>query len=217
MRLAGAVTVALTSFPLPVYYLQPHLFLPVSYAEYTQLFTSTSLLFASSNSPISTSTFIITQCIHARHDSQLEARRKSRETTATATATATATVTKGMAPPPNTRPKKKIAPELTTQEQSGSKRYLVLADEHDCTLFSCMDIHENSETRALQILEIHLDASKQDKFVEFRLALALTGLHPRHDGTNPHNYRTIKIVVKGNVLFTRYRYHLTSPAMSHRR
>jgi hypothetical protein len=70
------------------------------------------------------------------------------------------------------------------------------------------------DLRATKILEIHLDASKMDDFTEYRFATALTELHPRSDGTNPHGLHTIKFVVKGNILFTRYTYHLTSSVMS---
>jgi hypothetical protein len=118
-----------------------------------------------------------------------------------------------MAPPQNTHARRRIAP--TAQEPSGSKTHYKLADENDCVIFSCMANHEEANLRAVKVLEVHLDASKLDEFIEFRLATALTTLHPRVGGINPHNLQVIKLIVKGGLLFTRYSYHLSSPAMSH--
>jgi hypothetical protein len=89
--------------------------------------------------------------------------------------------------------------------------HIVLEDAADSRLFlSLMQIGDRCQVR---ILEIHLDASKLDEFGELRLAMALGSLHPNHDGTNPHQLKAIKILVKGNVLYTRYSYHLASPAL----
>jgi uncharacterized protein YbjQ (UPF0145 family) len=61
---------------------------------------------------------------------------------------------------------------------------------------------------------VHPDASKLNAYTEHRFALALNELHPHRDDTNSHDVQTIRIVVKGNLLFTRYNYHLVSPTLS---
>jgi hypothetical protein len=43
----------------------------------------------------------------------------------------------------------------------------------------------------------------------------LLQLHLRQDGLNPHSLKAIKLVLKDSLLFTRYSYQLSSPAMSH--
>ena len=75
--------------------------------------------------------------------------------------------------------------------------------------------HNRTDLRTIQILEIHLDTTNLDEFTELRLALALAEFQPRHDGANPHDLQAIRLVVKSNLLFTRYCYHLASPVLSH--
>jgi hypothetical protein len=72
-----------------------------------------------------------------------------------------------------------------------------------------------ADLRSIKILEVHLDATKLDEFTELRHAPALAEFQPRHDGANPHDLQAICLVVKGNLLFMRYSYHLASPVMSH--
>jgi hypothetical protein len=89
--------------------------------------------------------------------------------------------------------------------------HIILEHAADSRLF--LSLMQLGDRCRVHILEIHLDTSKLDEFGELRLAMALDSLHPSHDGMNPHQLKAIKILVKGNVLYTRYSYHLASPAL----
>lgn len=92
--------------------------------------------------------------------------------------------------------------------------HLILADEDECRAFFYRSYQQTTFLHNIRSLEVHLDASKLDEYAEYRFAAALTKLHPRPKGTNPHNLQTIRLVVKGNLLFARYSYHLVSPKTS---
>lgn len=92
--------------------------------------------------------------------------------------------------------------------------HFVLAGEKDCKVFVHMMSYPGANLHAVRMLEIHFDATKLDEFAEYRFSLVLNGLQPLSNGTNPHNLKAIRLVIKGNVLFTRYSYHLASPALS---
>ncbi|KAH7091105.1 hypothetical protein FB567DRAFT_424729, partial [Paraphoma chrysanthemicola] len=90
----------------------------------------------------------------------------------------------------------------------------VLVNATDCDLFTNFVELAGGLDPQIRILEIHLDAGKVDDLYDFHLAVALTALHPRNDGETPHRLLAIKVVLKGTYLYTRYAYHLASPALS---
>jgi hypothetical protein len=92
--------------------------------------------------------------------------------------------------------------------------HVVLQNETACDNFLSKINDAHVDLRDLKTLEVHLDASKLNAYTEHRFALALNKLHPHRDGTNSHDVQTTRIVVKGNLLFTRYNYHLVSPTLS---
>ncbi|ORY13287.1 hypothetical protein BCR34DRAFT_273136 [Clohesyomyces aquaticus] len=77
-----------------------------------------------------------------------------------------------------------------------------------------MQIALHGNITPIQHLEIHLNANALDSFADDILAIALNSFHPDEDGNNPHNLTSIKIAVKGQMLFTQHSYHLISPAVS---
>lgn len=99
----------------------------------------------------------------------------------------------------------------TTSESPQQDSPVVLASEMDNNFFFFMSHYPKTDMRAIRNLEVHIEATKMDEYADYRLALALNELHPRADGTNPHMIQTIKVVVNGNLLVTRYHYHITSP------
>jgi len=106
-----------------------------------------------------------------------------------------------------------------TQEPEVSKRlctpdHTILRDVNDFKLFAA-SIQENNGVPARQcVLEIHLDASKNDEYADLHLSIALNQLHPKPNGTNPHHFEMIRLVIEGQWLYTRYNYNLASPALS---
>lgn len=68
----------------------------------------------------------------------------------------------------------------------------------------------------IRSIEIHLDARLHNEYVDDKLAIALAAFHPSstYSPLSPHNLQLIKIVLSGDVLFTRHTYHLVSPAVS---
>jgi len=104
------------------------------------------------------------------------------------------------------------APPKPAREPSPS--HIILEDEKDARIFIAHVERAGHVPARNRILETHLNASNADEVKNFYLALALQTLHPRTDGTNPHQFEAIKLVVKGMALYTRYSYHLASPASS---
>jgi hypothetical protein len=122
-------------------------------------------------------------------------------------------------PAPGKRPTRKTNATQLPVTKLGSQKetsltHVLLRDTDDVDAFAALVHNVGHVPNHNHILEIHVDASKSEEYDELRLAVALQSLHPKSDGTNPHRFRAIKIVVKGNVLYTRYRYHLASPATS---
>ncbi|KAF1916101.1 hypothetical protein BDU57DRAFT_216866 [Ampelomyces quisqualis] len=99
-------------------------------------------------------------------------------------------------------------------ERSRLLDHTILQSLGDIELFISLFEKEGSVPKQYRILEIHLDASKPDEYADYRIAMALNLLHPRLDGTNPHSYQAMKLVMKGKFLYTRYSYKLASPAVS---
>ncbi|KAF2244605.1 hypothetical protein BU26DRAFT_82319 [Trematosphaeria pertusa] len=93
--------------------------------------------------------------------------------------------------------------------------HIIIASDADRNLFLKLATYPNDAKERIRILELHLDAEEMDAYQEDKLAMALNEFHPRPDGTNPHNLDGVKIVVFGRTLFTRYNYHLVSPAVSY--
>ncbi|KAH5615430.1 hypothetical protein HBI45_023430 [Parastagonospora nodorum] len=127
--------------------------------------------------------------------------------------------------PVQKRKRKTISQAVTTakssptQEPKVSKRLCppistILRNVKDYKLFVA-SIQENNGVPAQQrFLEIHLDASNNDEYVDLHLIITLNQLHPRPDGTNPHHFETIRLVIEGEWLYTRYNYNLASPALT---
>jgi hypothetical protein len=105
------------------------------------------------------------------------------------------------------------APKASGRPES-SLDHIVLVNKEDCEIFTTLVQLAGGVPHQNRILEIQLEAGKSDELFDFHLALALHSLHPRNDGTNTHRLRAIKIMVKGTILYTRYSYHLASPAWS---
>jgi hypothetical protein len=99
-------------------------------------------------------------------------------------------------------------------DRSRSVDHTVLLSSGDIELFTSLLEQEGYIPRRYHTLEVHLDTNKRDEYADYGLAVALNLLHPRPDGTNPHSYRAMKLVVKGKFLYTRYSYKLVSPAVS---
>lgn len=104
--------------------------------------------------------------------------------------------------------------ELEVSKRLCPPRHTVLRGVKDFKLFVA-SVQENNGVSAQQrVMEIHLDASKNDEYADIHLSMALNQLHPRLDGTNLHHFETIRLVVEGEWLYTRYNYNLASPALS---
>jgi hypothetical protein len=106
-----------------------------------------------------------------------------------------------------------------TQEPTVSKRLCppnptVLRDVKGYKLFVASIQKNNGVPAQQRVLNIYLDASKNDEYVDLHLAIALNQLHPMPDGTNPHHFKTIRLVIEGEWLYTRYSYNLASPALT---
>ncbi|KAH8724489.1 hypothetical protein GQ44DRAFT_727844 [Phaeosphaeriaceae sp. PMI808] len=94
------------------------------------------------------------------------------------------------------------------------KENLVLRDLRDVDFLTSLVQKAGAVPNNYPVLEIHLDASRYDEFTDYRLSVALKALHPLYNGINPHHFRSINLVMKGNVLYTRYHYYLATPALS---
>lgn len=116
--------------------------------------------------------------------------------------------------PLKSQPEQKLKATLSFKTP-GEFDHVVLKDEADCNEFLSKTDESEAYLRDMKTLEVHLDASKMVAFTEDRFALALNKLHPRPgDATNPHDLQTIRLVIKGNIVLTRYSYHLISPVLS---
>ncbi|KAI4644308.1 hypothetical protein J4E93_006208 [Alternaria ventricosa] len=116
--------------------------------------------------------------------------------------------------PPVSQPKPKSKPTVPFKIP-GEFDHVVLKDEADCNDYISKTDESEAYLRDMKTLEVHLDTSKLVAYTEDRFAIVLNKLHPRPDDTiNPHDLQTIRIVVKGNILLTRYSYHLISPFQS---
>ncbi|KAI4611714.1 hypothetical protein J4E83_007964 [Alternaria metachromatica] len=115
-------------------------------------------------------------------------------------------------PVPKPKQKSKPIPSLKTP---GEFDHVVLKDEAGCKDFLIKADGSEEYLRDMKTLEVHLDTTKLFAYTEDRFAMALNKLHPRGDNaTNPHDLQTLLLVVKGNILLTRYSYHLISPHLS---
>ena len=116
--------------------------------------------------------------------------------------------------PPVSKPKQKSNPILSLKTP-GEFDHVVLKDEADCNDYFTKADGSEEYLRDMKTLEVHLDTTKLFAYMEDRFAMALNKLHPRGDNaTNPHDLQTLTLVVKGNILLTRYSYHLISPLLS---
>jgi hypothetical protein len=102
----------------------------------------------------------------------------------------------------------------TERSSSRSMEHTVLQSLEDIEPFVSSLEQAGNVSSQYRVLVIHLDASKRDHYADDRLAVTLNLLRPRPDGTNAHSYQAMKLVVKGNFLYTRYSYKLISPAVS---
>jgi hypothetical protein len=92
--------------------------------------------------------------------------------------------------------------------------HIVIADATDSQMLTSLLRFSDSSPSQNRILKTLLDASMADEGDDFHLATALNTLHPHPNGSNSHNLQAMKLVVKGNVLYTRYTYYLASPALT---
>jgi len=116
--------------------------------------------------------------------------------------------------PPVSKPKQKSKPILSLKTP-GESDHVILKDEAGCNDFLTKADGSEDYLRDMKTLEVHLDTTKLFAYTEDRFAMALNKLHPRADNaTNPHDLQTLLLVVKGNILLTRYSYHLISPHLS---
>lgn len=109
-------------------------------------------------------------------------------------------------------PGKKQPP--TSSRQLTRLDHIILEGVNDSKVFLDMFYWPDVDLTRIRVLEVHLNATKPDEYADYRLTRVLNELQPNADGTNPHNLHAVKLVVKGNVLYTRYSYSLASPAMS---
>ena len=116
-------------------------------------------------------------------------------------------------PSPELLPTKRTRRSKTSSNSPLRRDHIILSNASDCEAFSSVANRPDHHLRDIRILDIHLDTGKPDDFVDYRLAVALTELHPYSDGINPHNIQILRLVVKGALLVTRYSYHLSSPAL----
>jgi len=115
---------------------------------------------------------------------------------------------------PISKPKQKSKPILSLKTP-GESDHVVLKDEAGCNNFLAKADGSEEYLQDIKTLEVHLDTTKLFAYTEDRFAMALNKLHPRVDhATNPHELQTLTLVVKGNILLTRYSYHLISPFLS---
>ncbi|KAI4659069.1 uncharacterized protein J4E78_005493 [Alternaria triticimaculans] len=115
---------------------------------------------------------------------------------------------------PISKPKQKSKPNLPLKTP-GESDHVVLKDEADCSNFLTKADGSEEYLRDMKILEVHLDTTKLFGYTEDRFAMAFNKLHPRGDNaTNPQDLQTLRLVIKGNILLTRYSYHLISPFSS---
>ncbi|KAI4605083.1 hypothetical protein J4E80_010766 [Alternaria sp. BMP 0032] len=116
--------------------------------------------------------------------------------------------------PPVSKPKQKSKPILSLQTP-GEFDHVILKDEADCNDYLTKADGSDAYLQNMKTLEVHLDTTKLFAHTEDRFAMALNKLHPRADNaTDPHDLETLRLVVKGNILLTRYSYHLISPFSS---
>jgi hypothetical protein len=112
------------------------------------------------------------------------------------------------------QPEKESSPVLKLK-LPGELDRVVLKDKAEYDDFISTANESPAFLRHMKTLEIHIDTNNLVGYTEDRLALALNILHPRaDDGSNPHDLQTLQIVVTGNLLLTRYGYHLVSPVLS---
>ncbi|KAI4710488.1 hypothetical protein J4E89_004943 [Alternaria sp. Ai002NY15] len=115
---------------------------------------------------------------------------------------------------PISKPEQKSKPILSLKTP-GASDHVVLKDEAGCNDFLTKADGSEDYLRDMKTLEVHLDTTKLFAYTEDRFAMVLNKLHPRGDNaTNPHDLQTLLLVVKGNILLTRYSYHLISPFSS---
>ena len=115
---------------------------------------------------------------------------------------------------PTSKPKQKSKPVLSLKTP-GEFDHVILRDEAGCNEFLTKADGSEDYLRDIKTLEVHLDTPKLFAYTEDRFAMALNKLHARPDNaTNPHDLQTLRLVVKGNILLTRYSYHLISPVLS---
>lgn len=92
---------------------------------------------------------------------------------------------------------------------------IILANENDYRIFTDTLVnHPNATLHGIRVLKIHIDTTKLDEDLDYRIAIALQALHPTNHDIAPHELRELRIVIEGNVLFTRHSYYLASPAAS---
>ena len=116
--------------------------------------------------------------------------------------------------PPVSQPQQKSKP-IPSPKTPGEFDHVVLKLEADCNDYLAKADGSEDYLRDMKTLEVHLDTIKLFAYTEDRFAMALNKLHPRGDNaTNPHALQTLRLVVKGNILLTRYSYHLISPLSS---
>ncbi|KAI4931545.1 hypothetical protein J4E85_004138 [Alternaria conjuncta] len=116
--------------------------------------------------------------------------------------------------PPVSKLKQKSNPILSLKTP-GEFDHVVLKDEADCNDYLTKADGSDAYLQNMKTLEVHLDTTKLFAHTEDRFAMALNKLHPRADNaTDPHDLETLRLVVKGNILLTRYSYHLISPFSS---
>ncbi|KAH9869572.1 hypothetical protein IAQ61_006779 [Plenodomus lingam] len=111
---------------------------------------------------------------------------------------------------------KQAEPEQPISKSCAVSGYhIILKDEEDYKTFAdIMAKYPGANLPNIRILEIHIDTTKLTEYHDFRMALALQEFQPSRNGMIPHRLHTLRVVVKGDVLFTRYAYHLASPAAS---
>ncbi|KAF2799923.1 hypothetical protein K505DRAFT_385573 [Melanomma pulvis-pyrius CBS 109.77] len=102
-----------------------------------------------------------------------------------------------------------------TSSTAKDPHHMIVSTESNCRSFLQLVTVGDSRISKLDTLEIHLNAGQFSEYYDDYLAIALHAFHPSPNSSNPHKLNCIKLVVFGNVLFTRYNYTLVSPAASY--